>query len=165
MKTAKYWIEKLNLLPHPEGGYYKEIHRSDESVLKENLPERFSGHRSFSTAIYFLLEGSQCSKFHRIKSDELWHYYDGSSATIYVIDKNGRLTEHKMGLNIEGGEQPVRIVKTGDWFGAKVNDSKSYILVGCTVSPGFHFDDFEMADRKSLIKEHPQHKSIIEKLT
>ena len=154
--NAKYWIEKLNLSPHPEGGYYRQTYKSTEKT--EN------GKR-FSTAIYYLLEGDDYSAFHRIKSDELWHFYEGGSLTIFVIDKNGELIEIKLGKNFEAGDVFQAIVKAGCWFAAKVNAPASYSLVGCTVSPGFEFEDFEIAKRFDLISLYPKHQEIIGKLT
>lgn len=164
-RNSKYWIEKLNMLPHPEGGYFKETYRSEESINKNHLPARFAGDRNHSTAIYYLLENEQTSKLHRIKSDEMWHYHDGEGLIIYSIDKDGNLTENKLGLKIETGESPQILIPAGEWFGAKLNKPNSYCLAGCTVSPGFHFDDFEMGERKSLMESFPQHKKIIEQLT
>lgn len=164
-RFAEYWIDKLLLTPHPEGGYFKETYRSDENIRKEHLPEKFSGDRNFFTAIFYLLQKEQCSKLHRIKSDEMWHFYDGSGLTIYVIDDSGKLTEEKLGLNSDEGELPQILIKAGDWFGAKINKQNSFCLAGCTVSPGFHFDDFEMGERNNLLKLFPQHKRIIVQLT
>ena len=165
MRDSKYWIGKLNLQPHPEGGYYKETYRSDDIILKEHLPEGFSGQRNISTAIYYLLENEQCSKLHRIRSDEMWHFYDGCGLVIFVIDKEGNYSENKLGLNTEEGELPQVLIKAGNWFGAKVSRKESFCLAGCTVSPGFHFDDFELADRKTLSENFPKHIEIIEVLT
>ncbi len=165
MKDAEYWIEKLKLLPHPEGGFYKETYRSDEIINRDHLPKRFTGHRNISTSIYYLLQNGQYSKLHRIKSDEIWHFYDGCGLIIYSIDKNGKLTENKLGINIEEGESPLIIIKAGDWFGAKVSKPGSYCVAGCTVSPGFHFEDFEMGNREELLKIFPEHKTVIIELT
>ena len=165
MKDAEYWIEKLKLLPHPEGGFYKETYRSDEIINRNHLPQRFNGHRNISTSIFYLIQNGQFSKLHRIKSDEMWHFYDGCGLIIYSIDKNGKLTENKLGINTEEGECPQVLIKAGDWFGAKVSKQDSYCLSGCTVSPGFHFEDFEMGNREELINLFPEHKSIINDLT
>jgi predicted cupin superfamily sugar epimerase len=164
-KDAAYWIKKLQLSEHPEGGYYKETYRSPELIEGDCLPKRFGGPRCFSTAIYFLLEGDQFSAFHRIKSDEVWHFYTGSSLTLYIIHLNGELSEIKLGSNFEEGEMFQAVIKAGCWYGARVNDPNSYSLVGGTVAPGFDFKDFELAERKKLIELYPQHRSIIEKLT
>lgn len=165
MKGAEYWIEKLKLFPHPEGGYYKETYRSDEIINRDHLPHRFKGHRNISTSIFYLIQNSLTSKLHRIKSDEMWHFYDGCGLIIYSIDTNGKLTENKLGLKVEDGECPQILIKAGDWFGAKVSKQDSYCLAGCTVSPGFHFEDFEMGNREELINLFPEHKSIIIDLT
>lgn len=165
MKDAEYWIEKLKLLPHPEGGYYKETYRSEEIINRDHLPQRFIGHRNISTSIYYLLQNGQFSKLHRIKSDEIWHFYDGCGLIIYSIDNNGKLTKNKLGINIEEGESPQILIKAGDWFGAKVSKPDSYCLAGCTVSPGFHFEDFEMGNREELTKLFPEYLSIINDFT
>lgn len=161
----EYWIEKLQMTPHPEGGFFKETYRCAEQVEKKNLPKRFPGDRNFSTAIYFLLIDPQISKLHRIKSDEMWHFYEGSGALIYSIDPQGILTEHKLGINPNEGEMPQILIPAGCWFGARVNRPGSYCLTGCTVSPGFHFDDFELGERNNLIELFPDHDKIIRELT
>ncbi|MDY6934056.1 MAG: cupin domain-containing protein [Spirochaetota bacterium] len=165
MKDAAYWIEKLNLRKHPEGGYYRETYRSDELIDKRALPERFLGERSLSTAIYFLLSDNEFSAFHRLKSDELWHYYTGSSITIHTIDENGIYSCIKLGNDFENNEVFQATVRAGDWMGASLNHPPSFSLVGCTVSPGFDFNDFEMGSRTGLIKLFPQHRLLIEQLT
>ena len=164
MKTAAYWIEKLGLVPHPEGGYYRETHRSAETIPGNSLPERFTGARNFSTAIYFLLRSQDRSLFHRIKSDELWHHYAGSSLSLYVLNDRG-LTRHRLGADPENGESFQVIVPAGSWFGAVVDQKENFTLSGCTVAPGFDFSDFEFADRVSLLKTFPDHQHIIELLT
>lgn len=163
MKTSSYWVEKLELLPHPEGGYFKELYRSSEDIKQDSLPIRFTGNRSFSTSIYFLLEKNQKSAFHRIKSDELWHFYDGEPATIFVIDDSGKLTEYKIGLSPEDNIFPQVIIPANCWFAAESNGN--FTLAGCTVSPGFDFEDFEMASRENLTKIFPHLKQLILKFT
>ena len=164
MRTADYWIKHLTLLAHPEGGFYKETYRAIESISKAGLPDRFSGPRSFSTAIYFLLRSQDRSVFHRIKSDELWHYHAGSVLHIYVLQHNNLVT-HKLGPDPEKGESLQVVIPAECWFGAKVVDENSYTLSGCTVSPGFDFHDFEIADREQLLKTFPGQQRIIELLT
>lgn len=160
-----FWIEKLNLLPHPEGGYYREVYRSPETVEGAHLPPRFRGARSFATSIYFLLPGDRVSSLHRIKSDEMWHFYTGAPLRIAVIEPNGEAREIRMGAALEKGESFQEVVPAGAWFGASVDDATSFALVGCTVTPGFDFADFELAERGSLLAEFPQHRQIIERLT
>lgn len=163
--NAEYYIKKLELQKHPEGGWFKEVYRADELIKKEHLPERFTGERHHSTSIYFLLTSDTFSAFHRIKSDELWHFYAGSAATIYMIDESGKYSEILLGNDPGKGEVFQCVIPKGVWFGAKVNSGNSFMLAGCTVSPGFHFDDFELAERNNMLQKFPQHREIIEKLT
>ena len=163
MRTADYWVQKLNLLPHPEGGYFRETYRSSESIAAENLPIGFVGDRNHSTAIYFLLENGQRSVFHKIKSDEIWHFHDGDPLVIYIIEENGVLKELKLGITGDIDTFPQAVVPAGCWFAAE--PIGKYTLVGCTVSPGFDFSDFEMADRSQLIGEYPNLEDIIQKFT
>jgi hypothetical protein len=165
VRDADYWIERLGLAEHPEGGYFRRTYRSNEEISLDGLPSRFSGPRAFSTSIYFLLKGGQFSALHRIKSDELWHFYAGSSLTIHAIDQVGGLTRMKLGSDLENGEAFQRLVAARCWFGATVDDPASYSLVGCTVAPGFDFQDFELGNRKALTDQYPQHRSVIERLT
>jgi len=153
------------LLPHPEGGFYKEAYRSDEIIAKTALPSRFKGNRCFSTSIYFLLESGSFSAFHRIKSEEIWHFYKGTSLTLYIITEDGTLTLMQLGDNIDDNEFLQIVIPRNTWFAAQVNAENSYTLVGCTVAPGFYFNDFELANCTKLCKEFPQHKELIKKLT
>ena len=164
-KNAEFWIKKLGLKPHPEGGYYREVYHSDEIILKEHLPSRYESHRSFSTSIYFLLKKSQISKFHRLKSDEIWHFYSGSSLFIYIIEEKGKLQKIKLGPDAENREQFQYAVKRGSWFGAEISNKNSYSLIGCTVAPGFDFKDFKLGKQPQLLKKFPEYKDIIKKLT
>ena len=165
MINAEYWIKNLGLKRHPEGGYFNETYRSSEVILKHALPARFNGDRVFSTCIYFLLNKKEFSGFHAIQQDELWHFYEGSSLTIHIIDQKGAYSTLKLGRNIENGDSFQAVVRAGCWFAATVNNTKAYALVGCTVAPGFDFADFEMADRNKLIALYPEHRGIIEKYT
>lgn len=165
MKSASYWIDSLQLLPHPEGGFFRETYRSPEQIPAASLPDRFSEPHSFSTAIYFLLTSKAFSAFHRLKSDEAWHFYAGNSLTLWMIHPDGRLEKIVMGADFETGEIFQLMVPAGVWFAAEVNVPNSYSLVGCTVAPGFEFVDFEMAERKALINNHPQHEKLITRLT
>jgi predicted cupin superfamily sugar epimerase len=165
LKDAAYWIRKLALIAHPEGGYYRQTYRSDLLLQQESLPSHFTGARAASTSIYFLLDGNNFSAFHRLRSDELWHFYLGSSLLVHVIDKDGGYSEILLGSNPEAGESLQAVVKAGCWFASHVHDWKSFALVGCTVSPGFDFEDFELAKREDLIRLYPQHHKIVETLT
>ncbi|GAA4277826.1 cupin domain-containing protein [Aquimarina mytili] len=158
-------VETLGMNPHPEGGFYKETYRSSGVIAKNGLEKSFNGDRNYCTAIYFLLTSDNFSAFHRIKQDEIWHYYKGSSLYVHVIDPNGEYKRHVVGVNIEQGESPQLVVPAGCWFASSVKDVDAFSLVGCTVSPGFDFDDFELAKRKSLIEQFPEHENIITQLT
>ncbi|MCE7042213.1 cupin domain-containing protein [Dyadobacter sp. CY312] len=167
MKPASYWIEKYNLLPHPEGGHYIETYRSAESVAEDGLPARFEkGSRSFSTGIYFLLEQNEFSAFHRIKSDEMWHFYAGEALDVFVIHpETGQLEVIKLGADPDNGETFQAVVPAGTWFASRPMKDSSYALVGCTVSPGFDFADFEMANKNDLINLFPKYESLIRELS
>jgi predicted cupin superfamily sugar epimerase len=162
-EQAKYWIEKLNLRQHPEGGFFIETYKSEKYV---NLPE-YDGPRHACTAIYYLLIGDQFSSFHRIKSDEMWHFYAGSSLSLHVIEGDGddniRLNEIRLGSNIDNKETFQAVIKSGSWFAASVADHNSYGWVGCTISPGFDYRDWELGELQTLKRLYPQYKSIIEK--
>ncbi len=166
-KDIIYWIKKLNLNIHPEGGYFRQTYRSEEINTEQLRPGRFNGLRPISTAIYYLLGGDQFSAFHRLKSDEIWHFYTGHSLTIHVLDMDGQYLSIKLGNDPDQGEVFQAIIKADHWFGAKVNNNNpiAYSLVGCTVSPGFDFRDFEIGERAKLIELYPSHRSIIEELT
>ncbi len=163
--SADYWIQKLQLTRHIEGGSYCRTYYSDLVFPQQQLPPGFHGPRHASTAIYFLLEEGQFSAMHRIAADELWHFYYGDPLTVYEIDTTGRLTQHLLGNNPENGESFQCMVKAGSWFGSKTTEGGQYSLVGCTVSPGFDFADFELAERQALLQLYPQHTAIIEMLT
>ena len=165
MNVAKEWINSLNLSPHPEGGWFREVYRSEETISETGLPGRFNGNRAFSTAIYFLLKETDFSALHRIQQDEVWHFYDGSALTIHMIDLDADYSTVTLGRDVQKGERPLAIVPAGYLFGATVNDVKSYSLVGCTVAPGFDFADFEMPERGRLLEQLPQHQFIIKRLT
>jgi uncharacterized protein len=164
-EKAKHYIKKLQLKPHPEGGYYKEIYRAGEIILAENLPKRYKSSRNFSASIYFLLEEKQVSNFHKLKSDEQWHFYDGSSVVVYVIEEDGDLNKIRLGRNIENGETLQTVIKHDTWFAAELSDKTSFALIGCTVAPGFDFDDFELGKTDELVIEFPKHKNLIHRLT
>lgn len=161
--TASEWIQRLALVPHPEGGYYRESYRALEQVPRQGLPERFKGDRAFSTAIYFLLAHPDFSAFHRILADELWHFYDGAPVRIHMLDQCGSLKTARLG--IAAGASPQVTVPAGCWFAAELERPATWALVGCTVAPGFDFADFTMARRAELREKFPQHRPLIERLT
>jgi len=156
--TASKIISALKLERHPEGGYYKETYRSSKMIDTDR------GKRNVSTEIYFLLEGNDKSKFHRIKSDECWFYHQGNALEIFVLLPEG-LKIITLGNNIFNSEVPQAIIPANSWFASKVKSETGFALVSCTVSPGFDFKDFEIAERKKLQKEFPEHEILIEELT
>ncbi len=158
------YITNLNLQPHPEGGYFKETYRAAESIPAEALPTRFSGNRSFSTAIYYLLQQGDYSAFHRINSDECWHFYAGQTLLIHIIENNGKYHVVKLGADINASETFQFVVPAAAWFAAEPAKNSMFALVGCTVAPGFDFADFEMADKQFLLSAFPQHSNIITRL-
>lgn len=164
-KDATYWVKRLRLEPHPEGGYFRQTYRSEITIAREALPAGFGGDRAASTAIYFLLEGKKFSAFHRLRSDEVWHFYIGATVSVHVIDTSGKYSLIILGSDPEAGQVLQAVVPAGCWFASHVWDWKSYALVGCTVAPGFDFEDFEMGKREDLVAEFPQHREVIQRLT
>lgn len=163
--NAKYWKDKLELISHVEGGAFKEVYRSAMVLPQEKLTKEHLGDRNASTGIYFLLEYGEFSAFHRIASDELWHFYDGDTLTVYEIKASGALIKHLLGKDIDAGEQPQIVIEAGSWFGSRVEVEGGYTLCGCTVAPGFDFADFELADREKLSEAYPMYKDLIKNMT
>ncbi len=172
LHSSEYWIKKLKLKPHPEGGHYREVYRSGEKVHAEHLPDRFKGARTFSTAIYFLLRPGELSRLHRIKSDEVWHFYRGLPLTIHMFGSSGSYKAVRLGENPERGEHYQFMVPAGTWFGVTVTGNgvdetghihDDFALAGCTVAPGFDFEDFEMAGDK-IVTAYPGYQDVLRKL-
>jgi predicted cupin superfamily sugar epimerase len=153
MQTSLYWIDKYHMLPHPEGGYYKELFRSELEI------NGGWGRRNALTSIFYLLEEKDYSAFHRIKSDELWYYHAGDTLLTHEINPSGELVTHTI-----NAENPFAAITPGSWFASVVKDQKGYVLVSCAVAPGFDFVDFELAETDELAKEYPEHSSIINRL-
>ena len=162
---ATYWINKLQLTQHVEGGAFRETYRSELTIPRTVLPLFFQGDRNASTSIYFLLASGQFSAFHRIASDEAWHFYFGDPLLVHEISHSGRLITHLLGANPEKGESFQTVVKAGSWFASVPAPGSEYALVGCTVAPGFDFADFELADRATLARQYPEHAELINQLT
>jgi hypothetical protein len=164
-RAAEYWIERLGLAPHPEGGYFRETYRSADVIAAGSLPARYGGARAASTAIYFLLRAGEVSVLHRITSDEIWHFYAGGALAVSAIRPDGVRRDVVLGPDPDAGHALQATVPAGDWFGATPASGTAYSLVGCTVAPGFEFTDLELADRRSLTARYPQHAALIERLT
>lgn len=153
MITKEFLIQKYNMMPHPEGGYFKEIVRSDSKIDTQ------FGSRNLHTSIYFLIEGDNFSAFHRIKSDEYWFFHQGSDISIHVIDNNGNYQLLEL-----GSEKDYQVlIKANCWFAAELQNSKSFALVSCVVAPGFDFADFELATL-DLIQLFPLHEKILSRM-
>lgn len=156
---ARQLIEKLELLPHPEGGWYRETYRSAETMTNKN-----GAKRNVCTAIYFLLEGNDKSHFHRIQSDETWFFHSGEPLEILMIYEN-QLQTIRLGNNILKGEIPQFTVPSKTWFAARIETGTGYSLVSCTVAPGFDFADFELAEQEKLSNDFPELKDVIREFT
>ena len=171
--------KKLNLIRHEEGGYYRLFYKSEDevNVLSDRYQASVNDKNGFSSkkaikrnawsSIYYLLEQEDFSAWHRLKSDEIWHYYDGGSPIdLYVIDEKDELRHFTLGNPAMSEKASFQIViKAGWWFAAEVRDKKSFALIGCTVSPAFEYADFELADRQTMIIKYKKHSILIERLT
>ena len=158
--TQQELINTYNLLPHPEGGYYCETYRSKGIIPNTALPSSMSGERNYATAIYFLLTAGSFSAFHRIKQDEVWHYYTGSNLFVHELKPSGAYIRHNVGPT--GVFQTV--IEAGSWFASEVVDDSGFSFVGCTVAPGFDFRDFELATATTLAAEYTEHRDLITRL-
>jgi hypothetical protein len=161
--AIKRIVERFELVPHPEGGYFREVYRSALQVAHPAIagaPARCAG-----TLIYFLLSGRQFSAFHRVRwTDELWHLYAGGPLQLHVIDAEGRHREHILTGDVMQGA-PTATVPAGHWQAARLAPEASWAFGGCTVAPGFEFDDFQMPPGAELLRRFPQHARIIGDLT
>lgn len=166
-RTASHYIQALSLLPHPEGGYFKEVFRSELILPVQSLPAGYTGDRSMSTSILFLLTAEQPSRFHKIRSDETWFFHDGASIDLHLLNPAGEYHMVKIGKTIETGDQLQFTVPHDFWFAAEIspNDAADFALISCVVAPGFDFSDFELAEQVLLMTQYPKHATLIKKLT
>lgn len=154
-------VRRLGLQPHPEGGYYRETYRAAETVRRPALDVQ----RAASTAIYYLLSGDAWSAWHRIRSDEVWHFYAGGPLLVHVLDGQGGLITHRLGNAIQNPDCVFQaVVPAGCWFAAERVHADRYTLAGCTVAPGFDFADFELADADRLAADYPAHRALVARL-
>ncbi|GGF28055.1 cupin domain-containing protein [Echinicola rosea] len=163
--TAVEIIESLDLKPHPEGGYFKEAYRSQGIISQKCLGEQFEGDRNYATGIYFLLTSDTFSAFHRIRQDEAWHFYLGSPLRLHSLSEKAGHEEFVIGADLLDGQIPQLVVPADHWFAAEVMAEDGFALVGCTVSPGFDFRDFELADQNKLTATFPDHAALVAKFT
>lgn len=164
MYTADYFISKLHLEEHIEGGCFKEVYRSRNIITDEKHISMYGSERSLSTAIFFLLKSGQVSKFHKLKSDEIWFYHFGCPLIIHTIDLQGNYKSTKLGLDIDRGEMPQVLISSNVIFGAEPLSENSFTLVSCMVSPGFDFRDFILFEEHELCSLYPEHSEIISRL-
>jgi uncharacterized protein len=157
-QDAKYWIERLDMQPHPEGGYYKEVFRSQQQVHRLNAEET----KQACTSIYYLLEGNDFSGFHRLVSDEIWYFHVGAPVHIHSIDKEGKYQLHELSAAPTGHFSVV--IPGGCWFAAEIPSQQQFSLVSCVVAPGFDFREFEMAKQQELMASYPHHREVITRL-
>ncbi|MFP4171505.1 MAG: cupin domain-containing protein [Candidatus Hydrogenedentota bacterium] len=161
--SAEFWINHLRLEPHPEGGYFRETHRSPVVVH----PPGFEGPRHLTTTIYFLLEAGQISQLHQLRANEMWHFYTGTPLTLHQLSSPDEYVTARVGPHADEGQQFHTVVPSGVWFGATVDDARpgAFSLVACTCSPGFEFEDFKLADREEMLDRFPAHAGVIRMLT
>jgi predicted cupin superfamily sugar epimerase len=151
-RRADALIEQLGLEPHPERGFFKETHRASSNVDSD----RHGGQRAASTAIYFLVTADAPATYlHRLRSDEVFHLYDGGPLEIVRLFSDGTWDVARLGQDFGAGERPQVVVPAGTWFGTELVTGASHCLVGCTVAPGFEFRDFELADGPELAAQYP----------
>ena len=157
-------IKRLDLQPHPEGGFYRRTYRSDEHIMRTNA-DGTSTQRYASTSIYYLLHAQAYSAWHRIDADEMWHFYAGDSLLIHMLDEHGAWKVQRLGNMLHGPDAVFQfVVPAGCWFAAEREGSQGYSLVGCTVAPGFEFETFELADAQTLLRRYPEHETVIRRL-
>ncbi|MGE4289395.1 MAG: cupin domain-containing protein [Salinivirgaceae bacterium] len=162
-KDALYWIKELKLKPHPEGEHYAETYKS-QVYGSENEVAQCKDRRQCASLIYYLLNKEECSAFHRLQSDEIWLFHSGASLNLYLIEPNGNLHVEKLGSQPEQEENLQVFVPANTWFAAELYQKDSYGLMSCLVSPGFEWNEYELADKKQLLREFPEHAALINRL-
>lgn len=159
-------IEQLGLEPHPaEGGFFKETYRAAERYEDGDLPERYAGPRAYGTAIYYLLTPDTVSALHKLETDEVFHFYMGDPVEMLQLHPRGGTSTHILGHDIADGMVPQLVVPRGIWQGARLVPGGAFALMGCTVAPGFEFDDYEHGERAPLTEAYPEEAERIALLT
>lgn len=166
MLTAERLIKLYNMKPLPgEGGYYVETYRASESIGGSSLPERYGSDRSLGTAIFYLLTPDTRSLIHRVKSDEIYHFYLGDPVQLVLIHPSGTIKVIFLGQDIRAGQFVQAVVPAGIWQGSFLLEGGQFALMGATVAPGFEFGDTELGRRDELLEQYPQHRDLIASLT
>lgn len=146
-------VRELGLEPHPEGGYFRETYRA--GATGEPL----------ATAIYFLVTPSSFSALHRLRADEIYHFYLGDPLDMLLLYPDGRCERPVLGADVEAGERPQLVVPAGVWQGSRVQEGGAFTLFGTTMAPGFTFAAFEMGEREALCAEYPDHPALVRRYT
>jgi len=165
MPTVTDLIQRYDLQPHPEGGFFRESYRASGWIPQAALPSSFNGDRAYATAIYFLLPQGSKSSWHRLQSDETWHFYLGGPLTLLQISPEGQVASVRLGPAILQGDTLQYTVPAGYWFGALPDPDSPFSFVGCTVAPGFDFSDFTLISAETLIEQFPQARQEISLLS
>lgn len=158
-------VQTLELKPHPEGGFYRETYRCTDMIVAGALPPEYGADRSVCTCIYYLLTSDSFSAIHRVKSDEIYHFYAGDGLELSLLFPDGKAETVLVGADITTGQRPQFVIPGGVWQGSRVVAGGKYALIGCTVAPGFDFADFEMGARSELCRDYPAHAEMISALT
>lgn len=165
MEEYREYQDKLNLMPHPEGGFYR---RNWQTLITGDLKDPtgkviFPGRLIGSSILYLLPQGMVC-KWHRVQCDEMWHFYDGTALNIYLLSAKAGLETVVLGRDIQKGQLPQYLIPRQTWFAAELAEAKGFVFCGCTLWPAFSYTDFEMADPASLADDFPAHREIVERI-
>ncbi len=163
--NANQIIAALGLQPHPEGGYFAETYRAEEEISREAIGSYYSGPRPVSTAIYYLLTPDTFSEMHRLKSDEVFHFYAGSPVQMHRLWPDGAGDVVTIGTDLSAGMHPQIVVPKGVWQGSRLLLGGDFALLGCTVAPGFDYSDYESGKRDDLLYHYPEFEDMIRALT
>jgi predicted cupin superfamily sugar epimerase len=165
LAIVKTLIAELGLRKHPEGGFFRETYRSDESMTLACLPDRYNEEHALATTIYFLITSAEPSRLHRLRSDEVWYFHMGHGMEMHLFGRGGEYRSTRLGTNLVAGEMLHVVVPRYTWFGARVTEPDGYALCSCSVAPGFQFEDFVLGERSQLLDKYPANSDIIQALT
>lgn len=158
LTQADYWINHLRLKPHPEGGYYNEVFRSEQQVTRKGESQL----KNSCTSIHYLLQNSDFSSFHKLQSDEIWYFHAGSPLHIHILGPDGQYERKELSIN-ETGSLSV-IIEAGAWFAAEIPSRLGFSLASCVVAPGFEFSEFELGEKEKLTGMYSAQAELIDRL-